>query len=69
MGCFRTGVLPVSDSKPKEEQGSEEGVGGVSRTVDTGKEALKTGVGEKNGKKVQHLWMTGVPGWGQTAQK
>ena len=51
MGCFRTGVLPVTDSKPKEEQGSEEGVGGTSRMVDTGKEALKTGVGEKNRKK------------------
>ena len=34
MGCFRTGVLPVNDSKPKEEQGSEEGVGGTSRMVD-----------------------------------
>lgn len=37
--------------------------------VDPGKEALKTGVGEENREKVQHLWMMDVPGWGQIAQK
>ena len=36
-------------SKPKEEQASE--VGGVSRMVDPGKEALRTGVGRKTGKR------------------
>lgn len=68
MGCFRTGVLPVNDSKPKEEHGSEEGVGGTSRMVDAGKEAVKTGVGGKQ-ETVQLLWVVGVPGWGQRAQK
>lgn len=36
--------------------------------VDAGKEAVKTGVGGKQ-ETVQLLWVVGVPGWGQRAQK
>lgn len=46
-------------SKPKEKQASEEWVGGVSRMVDPGKEALRTGVGRKTGKRysIYGRWM------------